>query len=328
MDAVIFGEALVDLVSKRDAIYPFLGGGPFNTARVLGDLLKKTAFFGAISDDNFGLELQKALDEKGIFLHKALRINAPTSLAFAHLDSSGAASYQFYFDGTSANALSLLQTKEVLKDSSISKARAFYTGALGLVLDPLFHSGMHLLGHYAKNSLVMIDPNVRGGIIDLQHSDIKLSRDIYLARLKQALDYAHILKLSIDDLDFIAKNSGIKMPSTSDLSAFTELGEILKNLYPKPHCILLTLGENGGVLYAKGKIEHIKAPKVNVIDTIGAGDVTSGVFLALILKNNIEESFKRGDFDFELALKFATIAINAASESTTKAGANIPKISI
>jgi ribokinase len=70
---------------------------------------------------------------------------------------------------------------------------------------------------------------------------------------------------------------------------------------------LVTLGAMGSVLVEKGKASHIPAPKVNAIDTTGAGDIFAGAFLASLYKgSNIDDAIRFGS--------------HAAAMATTKIG--------
>src|SRR5579859_4845522 len=78
------------------------GGGPFNTARALARLGVACAFIGRLSDDPFGLELQRCLASDGVDVSMAVVGPEPTTVALAEVDATGIASYQFQAAGTSA----------------------------------------------------------------------------------------------------------------------------------------------------------------------------------------------------------------------------------
>src|SRR3954464_7789347 len=108
MPIVIAGEALVDLVPSGDgtvAAHP--GGGPYNVARTLGRLERPVLYLGRVSTDAFGRRLRAGLEADGVGLEAVVATDAPTTLALAEIDESGAASYHFYAAGTSAPGLTL-----------------------------------------------------------------------------------------------------------------------------------------------------------------------------------------------------------------------------
>ncbi len=48
--------------------------------------------------------------------------------------------------------------------------------------------------------------------------------------------------------------------------------------------VVITLGEDGSLIYDGKKVEHVPAAKVDVIDTLGAGDIYRGAFAYGVLK--------------------------------------------
>src|SRR3954452_6194852 len=103
---VVTGEALVDLVLKRDGtVDGHPGGGPYNVARTIGRLEQPVAYLGRLSTDGFGRRLRRELEADGVDLATAVPTDAPTTLALAELDAAGAARYRFYSRGTSAAGL-------------------------------------------------------------------------------------------------------------------------------------------------------------------------------------------------------------------------------
>ena len=46
--------------------------------------------------------------------------------------------------------------------------------------------------------------------------------------------------------------------------------------------VVLTLGENGSVLYSKEETIHVPALKVDAVDTVAAGDTYLGYFVAML----------------------------------------------
>jgi ribokinase len=75
-----------------------------------------------------------------------------------------------------------------------------------------------------------------------------------------------------------------------------------------PRTAIVTLGEDGAVVRSKGRVAEIPAPKVEVVDTTGAGDAFSGAFAARLAAG--------AD-----ALAAARYGVAAGSFSVTKAGA-------
>ena len=103
---LVAGEALIDLVVSFDgSIEAHPGGAPFNVCRTIARLEREAAFLGALSDDRFGTTLGGTLASEGVDLSAVVTVTRPTTIALAELDETGAATYHFYVEGTSAPAV-------------------------------------------------------------------------------------------------------------------------------------------------------------------------------------------------------------------------------
>lgn len=291
---VVVGEALIDLVPRPDGtLAPVPGGGPFNTARAVGRLGQAAAFVGAVSGDSFGRDLAMALAGDGVQLHPALRTERPTSLAMAELDTDGRASYRFYFAGASAEALEPAVALAALP----ATASALHVGGLGLVLQPLADAVEAVVERLSGATLVMVDPNVRPSLIGDPIS--------HAARVQRVVSQADVVKVSDEDLHRLRPG----VPIEDAASALLDLG---------PRLVLLTLGAKGAVAFGAFGAVAVDAPRVAVVDTIGAGDIFSGAWLTRWLE------LERPLGDGEAVRQATTFACHAAALSCTRQGASPP----
>jgi fructokinase len=249
---VVVGEALVDLVvDAHGSVTAALGGAPVNTSRACGRLGADVSFGGAISVDRFGSMLAAQLAADNVALDLVERSEQPTTLAVAELDERGAASYRFYVEGTSAPSYT---TK--LEDR---RPDWLFTGGLGLVFEPMADTVEAMLDDRPAECAVMVDVNCRPRVVS--------DRERYLSRLDRVVAQADIVKVSDEDLAYMH-------PGVAPLDAARAL------LANGPRAVLLTAGaESVHVLAAAGAID-VPVPRVEVVDTIGAGDSFSGGFLA------------------------------------------------
>ena len=157
------GEAVVDLVLEGadDLVAVHLGGWPFNCARTLGRLEQPVAYLGRISSDRFGALLRDQLRADGVSLEAVVSTEDPTTLALAEIDASGAATYRFYVDGTSAPGLTPEAAMSVLPE----RVDVLHAGTLGLVFEPMADALEAVFGEVGEGTLVMIDVNVRAPVI-------------------------------------------------------------------------------------------------------------------------------------------------------------------
>ena len=294
----VTGEVLIDLITDSDGcITPRLGGGPFNTARAIARLGLAVAFLGRLSADRFGRQLQASLDADGVTLAVPGLIDAPTTLAVVDLDPAGSPQFRFYLDGTSAPALEYPAMAAALPGG----LTALYAGGLALAMEPIATSIDRVVGgDLPPGALLMIDPNVRPEVIG--------DREAYLARLSRILHRADVVKISSEDLAYLAPN----VPAPAAAAALLGLGPALALMTdgPRPARALLRDGE----LTAE-------VPEVQVVDTVGAGDAFGGAFLAWWCGNGLTRAdLHRRD----LVQEALRAAAEAASLACTRAGAEPP----
>ena len=290
----VAGEALVDLIPQLDGrLAPVLGGGPFNTARALARLGRRTTFVGAISRDAYGRRLAHALASDGVSHDDRLRSDRPTSLAMAEIDPAGVARYRFYFAGTSAEHLE----PDVALAALPTDPAALHVGGLGLVLEPLALAVEAMVERLTGRALVMLDPNVRPSVI--------ADPQAHAARLDRLIGKADVVKVSEEDL--AALSPGVP--------AQTAAAQLLSR---GPGLVLLTLGGKGAIAIGRFGSRAVCAPPVRVIDTIGAGDTFSAAWLAQWLEGSAPLT------DGAAVERATAFACRAASVSCASAGASPP----
>jgi fructokinase len=295
---VVAGEALVDLILHPDGRLDAVpGGGPFNTARTIGRLGVAVAFLGRLSTDRFGGFMSAALAEDGVDLRWASLTEAPTTLAVAEVDEAGAATYRFHLAETSAPGLTLEDALAVLR----SEPTAIHVGTLGLVVEPMATSLAALVGRVDRSTLVMVDPNCRPRVI--------ADRDAYLARLRGVIARADVVKVSADDLSYLAPDATPREAARSLLADGAGV-------------ILVTDGARAVTVLSKGFAFDLPVPAVEVVDTVGSGDAFGGGFLA----RWTERGLGRGDLADPAALEDAVgLGIEVASLTAQRPGADPPR---
>ena len=294
---VVAGEALIDLILRPDLrLTAVAGGGPFNTARTIGRLGGDVAFVGRLSTDQFGAMLREALTADGVDLSVAPPTEAPTTLAVAELDGSGAATYRFHTAETSAPGLDLDDVIAALRRAP----EALHIGTLGLVLEPMATAVVTGVAQLPDETLLMVDPNCRPKVI--------ADRDAYLSRLTTVLGRADIVKVSRDDLAYLA-------PEQPAIDAARSL------LAHGPSVVLLTDGGHAVQVVARTFELELPVPPVTVVDTVGSGDAFGGAFLAWWIERGLGRT---GLADQTVVSDAATRAIGVASLTCQRPGADPP----
>lgn len=254
LDAVSFGEALVDLLPDRrgrirdcEAFEVHSGGAPANVAVGLARLGLKTAFVGVVGDDEFGHLLSRKLSAEGIDVRLRFSAEALTGLWFIALDERGERT--FFAPTGASSADKLIDDTDVQR---VPQARIFHCGSSAHVLPAARPVLLRAVQRAKERGMaVSFDPNVRAHL----WSDLK---DL-TAMCAGVLPFCDIVKLSEDEL---APCLGVTQPAAA-LDALQALGVKLA-------CV--TLGPRGA-LARRGREEvQVPAPHVQVVDTTGAGD--------------------------------------------------------
>jgi fructokinase len=250
---VAAGEALVDLIEEDGLLRPFPGGGPFNTAVALGRLDVPVGFLGPISADRFGRLLEETLAGSGVDLRYVVRTDASTALAVVHEVGGGQHEFTFYLERTAytdlpAAALPALE----------AEAAALYLGTLALATDPPARTLEALIDRESGRRLIVIDPNVRPAVFG--------DASAYRKRLESWTARTDVLKLSVEDAEWLYPGT----PPETVVDWLLSLGVGL---------VVLTLGAGGALARSARGEARAASPRVEVVDTVGAGDAFSAGLL-------------------------------------------------
>ena len=296
---VVTGEALIDLVLARDgSLDGHPGGGPYNVARTIGRLEQPVLYLGRVSTDGFGRRLRRELEADGVGLDSVIATDAPTTLALAELDAAGSAKYHFYDAGTSAPGLTL----EAASAEFPADVGIFYLGTLGLVFEPMATTLEALVTGIGDDTLVALDPNCRPSMIE--------DAAAFRGRLARLLVRTDVLKASEDDLAWIEPDMH---PVTAARRLLGHDGAVA----------LVTLGGDGALAVTQDAEIAVRAPAVDVVDTIGAGDAFMGAFLAHWRSRGLSRSDLHRLDELEQAAAFAC---RVAAITCSRAGADPPRL--
>jgi fructokinase len=295
---VVIGEALIDLLVRPDGrIEATAGGGPFNTARTIARLGQRVAFAGRLSTDAFGRRLRDRLAGDGVDLGLAVETDDPTTLAVVESGTTGEADYRFYLAGTSAPGLALDAV------GAIGRPAALHIGTLGLVLEPIGSTAEAVVGGMPPETLVMADLNARPAATP-DHA-------AWVARIGRLVRRVDVLKASVDDLLFFRPDAGAIDAATTIVDA-------------GPRVVLLTDGAGPVRIVTAGGTQTVEPPRVEVVDTVGAGDAFGGGFLAAW----IGAGRGRAELtDSDALLEATSFAVRVASITCTRPGADPPTTS-
>ncbi len=294
---VVAGEALVDLMVGPDGRFEARpGGGPYNTARTIARLGGSVMFVGRISTDRFGRDVRADLLRDGVAEGGVAATHDPTTLAIVELDDHGAPTYRFYVDGTSAAGLAASDVAAL----AIGPADVLHIGTLGLVLQPVATTIERLIREADRAALVMLDPNCRP----------PATRDpaAFRARIDRVARRADVVKVSDDDLRFLGPDD----PMDATIDRLLELGARL---------VLHTHGADDVEIRTASGRASVPVPRVDVVDTVGAGDAFGGGFLATW----VGAGRTRDDLaSIDLVCDSVQVAVRVAALTCARPGADPP----
>jgi fructokinase len=296
------GEALIDMLPRESrqgepAFAPYAGGAVFNSAIALGRLGVPVEFFSGLSSDLFGEQLRQALASSNVGSRYAVVSARPTTLAFVRL-AGGQASYTFYDENTAGRMLSETDLPPLGDDIT-----AMLFGAISLIPEPCGSAYEALMCRECKRRVTMLDPNIRPGFI--------ADRKTHLERIRRMVAMADIVKLSDEDLAWIG-HEGV----AEDL--------IRHWLADGVKMVVVTHGADGAVAYTKKHLVAVPSKRVEVVDTVGAGDTFNAGLLSSLHEQGAllkERLAALGEDEISQAL---TLGAKAAAVTVSRAGANPP----
>lgn len=296
------GEALIDFLPvKTDAgdlaFQPFNGGSVYNVAIALGRLGINVGFFGGLSNDLFGRSLREGLRASNVDLSFALQNERSSTLAFVKFDG-GDAEYAFVDDGS---------VGRMLMESDIpdlpASVTALHFGSISLIPDPGGATFETMAVQNADKRLISFDPNIR--------PDQIRDRDAYLRRFEAFVGCAHILKLSDADLDWLAPGANAAEAARDWIGRGVGL-------------VVLTRGGEGAIAFTADETVECQPARVDVVDTIGAGDTFMAGLLAHFETAGALAPEGIAALDGETLTEALNFATRAASVTVSRAGANPP----
>lgn len=256
---VILGEALMDCITQDDgSLLPLMGGSPFNLARAAALQGGQVGYLSPFSSDSFGQQLKALCLADGV---QALSPDSrhPTSLAVVTL-RHGQPSYGFYREGIADRDY---QPEAVLRLLQTLPPGILHTGSLMLVPPENAKIMQVIAGARALGWTISIDVNLRPRVAE--------DLPAYCRAVLQAVELADWVKASDEDLEILGFGE-------ASLATADELRQRLAR--GANQRVALTFGAAGAYLWVEGQQASASAPRVELVDTVGAGDTFWGSCLA------------------------------------------------
>lgn len=241
----VVGEALVDVVrtpSGASAVHP--GGSPANVALGLARLGRRAELVTSLGDDPYGAQVREHLEASGVIVRAGSPAPA-TSVATAHLDDHGVATYEF-------DLAWVLPTDAAASPDPV----ALHTGSIGAVLEPGGADVLAMMRRMRPVATITYDPNARPALM----GDASTAAAAIEARVAES----DVIKVSDEDLAWLYPGQSPEAVATRWLAG-------------TPALVVVTRGGEGVSAFGAscGQVD-IAAPRVDVADTVGAGDSFMG----------------------------------------------------
>ena len=296
------GEALIDLLplegpNGKTTYFPCNGGSIYNTCISLARLGDSVGFLGGISTDFFGQSIQKGLEECSVSSLYSVFSDRPSTVAFVKLDGPDP-EYIFLDENSAGRMIQNNNIPELQDDIS-----ALHFGSISLIHEPAASTYENLAKQESPYRIISLDPNIRPS----QITDAAL----HLERLERMIDHSDIIKVSLEDLDWMAPNLSPEVLAMSWLERDVKL-------------VVVTRGQHGASAFSTHGQIDIPAKNVKVADTIGAGDTfMAGMLHSLASKNKLSRA-QISHIDIDDIKEALDLASTAAAITVSRQGANPP----
>ena len=250
------GEALWDVLPEGKKI----GGAPANFAYHVSQFGLNSAVVSAVGEDALGDEIVENFTSKGLN-HLIERVPYPTGTVQVEIDQAGVPQYEIKenvaWDNIPYTAhLETLATRtKAVCFGSLAQRNVVSRNTINRFLDAMPQD---------DDTLVVFDVNLRQGFYN---------KEILCNSMKRC----NILKINAEELVTVSLLFGYPGIDLQD-KCWILLGKYNLKM------LILTCGINGSYVFTPGTVSFQPTPKVEVADTVGAGDSFTAAFIASILK--------------------------------------------
>lgn len=250
------GEALWDVLPEGKK----LGGAPANFAYHVSQFGLESRIVSAVGQDKLGSEILDNFREKQLY-GLIETVPYPTGTVQVELDAEGVPCYDIK-EGVAWDNIPYTQALEGLAHQTC----AVCFGSLAqrsIVSRETIH---HFLDAMPENedTLRIFDINLRQGFY---------TKEILCDSFRRC----NVLKINDEELVTVSRMFGYPGIDLQDKCWILLAKYNLKML-------ILTCGVNGSYVFTPGHVSFVETPKVQVADTVGAGDSFTAAFTAAILK--------------------------------------------
>lgn len=250
------GEALWDVLPEGKKI----GGAPANFAYHVSQFGLPSCVVSAVGDDALGKEIIENFTSKGLNQLIA-EVPYPTGTVQVEIDQAGVPQYEIKenvaWDNIpyTAHLESLAERTKAVCFGSLAQRNVVSRNTINRFLDAMPQD---------EDNLIVFDVNLRQGFY---------SKEVLCNSMKRC----NILKINDEELVTVSRMFGYPGIDLQD-KCWILLGKYNLKM------LILTCGINGSYVFTPGNVSFQPTPKVEVADTVGAGDSFTAAFISSILK--------------------------------------------
>lgn len=300
---LICGEALYDVFMTNPpprgpvGMTAVIGGSPLNVAVGLARLGEKAGFFAGLSSDPLGARLASHLAEEGVE-PGFLRIKPnPTTLSLVGVDASGGPQYTFYGHEAADICLTIEDLPALGPEVS-----GIHIGSYTLVRPPIADTLAALAGR-ERHRLISLDPNIR--------PTVEPDMAVWRRRIAALLPHVSLVKVSDEDLHLLFPQEAPEAVAARWLEA-------------GPALVIVTRGGKGAVALRQGERIETAAPRIAVVDTVGAGDTFQATLIAGLLALGCRNRGDVAGVSLPALERLMTRCCAAAAITCQRQGADLP----
>ena len=271
------GEALWDVLPEGKKI----GGAPANFAYHVSQFGFDSRVVSAIGDDKLGNEILENFDGKNL-KYQIEKVPYPTGTVQVELDPNGVPMYDIK-EGVAWDNIPFTPALEELAKNT----RSVCFGSL---------AQRSVVSRETINRFLDVMPEGEG---QCKIFDVNLRQGFYTKEiLCNSMKKCNILKINDEELVTVSRMFGYPGIDLQDKCWILLAKYNLKML-------ILTCGVNGSYVFTPGEISFVETPKVEVADTVGAGDSFTATFLLVTHGNPTSLSISPAALFWGIASAFA-----------------------
>jgi fructokinase len=318
---LVIGEALIDLIENRyqpGSYNAIVGGANANVSIALARRGTKQQFLARLSNDRFGKIIREKLEANHVGLEHSISTDELSTLVVVAIDSQGVPSYSFYVNGTADWGWTHAELPTDV-DLENLHATAIQFGCLTMAMEP----GNRVIEDWAKSHF--------------DQNSVTISHDINMrpalgfdpakerTRVERVNGFSHVIKASDEDIQWLYQLD------ESAANYQSRIDEIVTGwIGGSGRLVFVTRGSEGVSIYRTGGVRiDVPSRRINVVDTVGAGDTFCANLLGQLSDVDAlgSDPFDRltnlSDSTLE---EFVRVAGVAASITCERAGAEPPTL--